>query len=137
MPAAFEPQDALIAVMVAVSAADQRMTDRETASILSIIDLLPVFRGYDRGRIDRVTSTVADLFQREDGLDEIMGMVRAALPLHLIETAYALACDVVAADGRAGESELQLLAMLRDELNLDRLTSAAIERGARARHQRL
>ena len=137
MPAAFEPQDALIAVMVAASAADQRMTDRETASILSIIDLLPVFRGYDRGRIDRVTSTVADLFEREDGLDELMGMVRAALPPNLVETAYALACDVVAADGRAGESELQLLAMLRDELDLDRLTTAAIERGARARHQRL
>ena len=137
MPAAFEPQDALIAVMVAVSAADQRMTDRETASIVTIIDLLPVFRNYDRSRIDRVTSTVADLFQREDGLDELMGLVRAALPPHLVETAYALACDVVAADGRAGESELQLLQILRDELNLDRLTSAAIERGARARHQRL
>ena len=137
MAGTFEPQDALIAVMVAVSAADQRMTDRETASIVSIIDLLPVFRDYDRSRIDRVTSKVADLFQREDGLDELMGMVRAALPPNLVETAYALACDVVAADGRAGESELQLLEMLRDELNLDRLTTAAIERGARARHQRL
>ena len=137
MPPAFEPRDALVAVMVAVSASDQRMTERETASILSIIDLLPVFRDYDRARIERVSTAVADLFEREDGLDELIGRVRAGLPPHLVETAYALACDVVAADGRAGQNELEMLQMLRDELDVDRLTSAAIERGARARHQRL
>ena len=50
------------------------------------------------------------------------------------ETAYALACDVAAADGRLKEIELQLLREIRYELNIDRLHGAAIERGARARH---
>jgi tellurite resistance protein len=61
-------------------------------------------------------------------------MVRDALPDRLWETAYALACDVAAADGSLGQEELRLLAEVRHELNIDRLHAAAIERGARARH---
>jgi hypothetical protein len=40
----------------------------------------------------------------------------------------------VAADSRAGQPELRLLEEMREELNIDRLAAAAIERGARARH---
>ena len=59
---------------------------------------------------------------------------RDNLPERLFETAYALACDVAAADGTLAESELRLLEEMRYELNIDRLHAAAIERGARARH---
>jgi len=61
-------------------------------------------------------------------------LIKVSLPEHLFETAYALACDVAAADGRLKEIELQLLREIRYELNIDRLHGAAIERGARARH---
>ena len=57
-----------------------------------------------------------------------------SLPERLWETAYALSCDVAAADGKLGQDELRLLEELRDELVIDRLHAAAIERGARARH---
>jgi tellurite resistance protein len=56
------------------------------------------------------------------------------LPERLFETAYAMACDVAVADGKVLESELQMLEDMRHELNIDRLSAAAIERGARARH---
>ena len=74
------------------------------------------------------------LFEQEDGLDALFGLVREALPERLYETAYALACDVAAADGALDEAELRLLEEIRYELNIDRLHAAAIERGARARH---
>ncbi|HUF87939.1 MAG TPA: tellurite resistance TerB family protein [Thermohalobaculum sp.] len=131
------PQDALVAVMTAVSAADQNMTDREVASITSIIEGLPVFHGYGRERISTVAGMVADLFEEEDGLDALLGLVEEALPEHLRETAYALACDVAAADGRVAMAELRFLELLRYSLSIGRLAAAAIERGARARHQRL
>ena len=134
---ALSPQDALVAVMTAVSAADQDMTDRELASITSIIEGLPVFYDYDRGRISTVSNMVADLFEEEDGLDALLGLVIEALPSHLHETAYALSCDVAAADGRVAMTELRFLEMLRYTLSIDRLAAAAIERGARARHMRL
>ena len=131
------PQDALVAVMVAVSAVDQNMTDSELASITGIIDILPVFDNYDRGRTGTVSNMVADLFEEEDGLDALIGLVEQALPDHLRETAYALACDVAAADKRVNMYELRFLEMLRDDLRVGRLAAAAIERGARARHQLL
>ena len=134
---ALSPQDALVAVMVAVSASDQNMTDNELVSIAGIIDLLPVFANYDRDHLPRVSNMVADLLEEEEGLDALLGLVEQALPDHLRETAYALACDVAAADRRVQMTELRLLEMLRYELDVDRLTAAAIERGARARHQRL
>jgi hypothetical protein len=64
-----------------------------------------------------------------------LGRIAAALPVPLRETAYALACDVVAADRGASQSELRLLGMLRERLELDPLVAAAIERAARARHR--
>jgi tellurite resistance protein len=55
----------------------------------------------------------------------------------LWETAYAIACDVAAADGMLAQTELRFLEELRYALNIDRLHAAAIERGARARHMTL
>ncbi len=131
------PQDALVAVMIATSAADENMTPSEFKEISSIVELLPVFRGFDNDRISQVGALISDLFSEEDGLDALLGLVKGALPDHLRETAYALACDVAAADGRVAMSELRMLEELRHELNVGRLASAAIERGARARHQRV
>ncbi|MEM1164268.1 MAG: tellurite resistance TerB family protein, partial [Pseudomonadota bacterium] len=85
-------------------------------------------------RIATVSQTVFDLFSEEEGLDALFGLVRENLPERLFETAYAIACDVAAADGTLREPELRLLEEIRYELNIDRLHAAAIERGARARH---
>lgn len=127
-------QDALVAVMIACSASDQNMRTAELVAIQSMVNLMPVFAGYDPDRIRRVAQIVFDLFEEEDGLDALFGLIREALPERLHETAYALACDVVTADGRHSQEELRMLEEVRDELQIDRLHAAAIEWGARVRH---
>ncbi|HEU0221259.1 MAG TPA: tellurite resistance TerB family protein [Paracoccaceae bacterium] len=133
----FSPQDALVAVMVAASAVDATPSTPELLMITRIVDALPVFEGYDQDRITRVSETVFDLFTEEDGIDALIGLVKQALPEGFNETAYALACDVIAVNGRARMSELEFLQMLRVDLGVGRLAAAAIERGARARFLRL
>ncbi|MEZ5911517.1 MAG: tellurite resistance TerB family protein [Paracoccaceae bacterium] len=133
----FTPEDSLVALMVAISASDEEIRTAELVAIQRIVNHLPVFSGYDNDRISRVSKTVFDLFDQEDGLDALFGLIREALPERLNETAYAMACDVAAADGSLSDAELRLLEEVRYELNIDRLHAAAIERGARARHQRL
>lgn len=128
------PQDCLVAIMVAVSASDENIRTAELVKIQSIVNTLPVFSAYDIDRMKTVSQVVFDLFEQEDGLDAMFGLVRDNLPERLFETAYALACDVAAADGKLEETELRLLEEIRYELNVDRLHAAAIERGARARH---
>jgi tellurite resistance protein len=124
----------LIAVMVAASASDQNMRTAELVAIQRMVNHMPVFADYDADRIRRVSQIVFDLFEEEDGLDALFGLIRAALPERLNETAYALACDVVTADGKHSQVELQMLEEVREELEIDRLHAAAIEWGARVRH---
>jgi tellurite resistance protein len=133
----FTAQDALAAVMVAASAADENLSTNELLSIQRMIDTLPVFEKYDRERLPRVSRTVFELFAEEDGLEALFAQVREALTEPLYETAYALACDVAAADGHAFQLELQFLLELRHTLGVSRLTAAAIEKGSAARHRRL
>ncbi|AUC52637.1 MAG: tellurite resistance TerB family protein [Sagittula sp.] len=128
------PQDCLVALMIAVSASDENVRTSELVKIDSAVNLLPVFADYDNDRIGAMSRLVFELFDQEDGLDALFGLMRDNLPERLFETAYALACDVAAADGTLRETELRLLEEIRYELNIDRLHAAAIERGARARH---
>jgi tellurite resistance protein len=132
--ASITAQDALLAIMVAVSASDENLRTSELVAIQRIVNHLPVFAGYDPDRFAQVSRVVFDLFEDVDGLDAFFGLIQDALPEKLFETAYALACDVAAADGTLYEQELQFLQEIRDELAIDRLHAAAIERGARARH---
>jgi tellurite resistance protein len=131
---AFTAQDALVAIMVTVSVSDETIRTAELVAIERQVNHLPVFAQYDIDQVRVVAQTVYKLMEEEDGLDTLFAMVRNALPERLFETAYALACDVAAADGKLGQSELRLLEEVREELDIDRLHAAAIERGARARH---
>ena len=130
-------QDALVALMITVSASDETIRTSELLTIQSIVNHLPIFADYDEDRMERVAQTVFDLLEEEDGLDAIFGLVRGALPATHFETAYALSCDVGAASGRIAQPVLQLLQEIRYELEVDPLHAAAIERGARARHLKL
>ena len=127
-------QDALVALMIAVSASDADIRTAELVRINNMINHLPVFADLDEAHLPRLSQTVFDLLEQEDGLDALFGLIRDALPEKLFETAYALACDVAAADGRIEGAEARMLEEIRHELNIDRLHAAAIERGARARH---
>ncbi|MEZ5839094.1 MAG: tellurite resistance TerB family protein [Hyphomicrobiales bacterium] len=135
MTNAISHHEALIYVMVTMSAVDRKMTDAELHAIGEVVQTLPVFRGFDVERLVPVAEACGDLLNDEDGLDEILDMVARSLPQKLYETAYAIAVEVAAVDLHVEQEELRFLQMLRDRLNLDKLSVAAIERGARARYQ--
>lgn len=130
-------QDCLVAVMIAISASDENIMTAELITIQSIVNHLPIFSDYDVDRIKPVAAMVLDLLSEEDGLDALFGLIRDNLPSNLNETAYAMACDVAAADGKLKQEELRMLQEIRYELSLDRLHGAAIEMAARARFQKL
>ncbi|WP_207483200.1 tellurite resistance TerB family protein [Arenibaculum pallidiluteum] len=127
-------QSALLYTMVLVAAADAEMTDPELDKIGELVRYLPAFRGFDLRRIPEVTRACSALLQDEDGLDKALEQIRDGLPRKLHETAYAVACDVAAANVQISQEVLRLLEMIRHRLEIDRLVAAAIERGARARH---
>jgi tellurite resistance protein len=132
-----EPAEALICTMVLVAAADGGMTDREIGVMSAMVQTLPAFRDFSTEQLADATDAAVNLLNEEDGLRHAGRLIRAALDPQLRETAYALACEVVAADDVAGQESLQMLEFVHGELHLDPLVAAAIERGVRARHAEL
>ena len=133
MSSTISHHSALVYTMVLVSAADRDMTDNEIAKMGEIVRSLPVFRDYDFDLLASTAETCAELLDAEEGLDTVLALIRQALPDKLCETAYAIACEIAAADGKVNQEELRLLEFIRHRLDVGRLIAAAIERGTRAR----
>ncbi len=132
-----QAQDALIHVMIVAATSDSAITEKELTRITALIERLPVFDGFDKTRLESVANDCADVLNGPDGLDRVLDSAIAALPAKLQDTAYALAVEVTAVDLFLEQEELRFLELLRDKLSLDRLTTAAIEVAARARHRKL
>ena len=127
-------QEALIYVMVTISAAEGTISDDEIAEIGTLVRTLPVFNGYNLQKLVKTAEHCGEMLANDpDGLEKVLDAVEASLPAKLYDTAYALAVEVAAADLEVAQEELRFLQLLRDKLGLDKLVVAAIERGARAR----
>lgn len=127
--------EALIYVMVTLSAADRKMTDKELLKIGDIVRQVPIFADFDPNHLVAVAEDCGRRLQVPDGLEKMLDTIATALPERLYETAYALAIEVAAADLYVEQEELVFLQMLRDHLEIDQLSAAAIERSARVRYR--
>ena len=128
------PQRALIYIMVVTAAADRDMTDRELKRIGDQVRNLPVFAALDESELVSSAEECAARLGEEGGLDKFLDLIADSLPPDLVETGYALACEIAAADLHVHQEELRLLQMLRRRLGVDRLIASAIERAVKARH---
>lgn len=131
--AQLDRHEALIHAMVMTAAADTRITDAEMAMIGRICAHLPIFHDFDLTRLPAIADICLTKLHDENGLERIIEEIKDALPPTLYETAYAMSVEVAAADLKASDEELNLLQMMRQALELDRLICTGIERGVRAR----
>ena len=136
MPTRLDTHDALIYAMVTMSAVDASISDAELSRIGRLAQSLPVFNGFDTERLVAIARECTLMLSGPEGLDIVLEVIREALPSRLADTAYALAVEVAAADLAIRGEEIRFLQLLRDRLGLDKLTCAAIERGAMARFRR-
>jgi uncharacterized membrane protein YebE (DUF533 family) len=134
---ALDAPEALVLTMVLVAAADGGVTDREIGVMAGQVQTLPVFEEFTSDKLTAATDAAVTLLNEEDGLQHAAGLMRATLEPRLRETAYVLACEVVAASPVVRQRTLEMLDFVRTELHLDPLIASAIERGVRARHQRV
>ncbi len=134
---AINAPEALVLTMVLVSAADGGITDREIGIMSGLVQTLPAFQDFTTESLADATERAAELLNDDDGLAHAGRLLRAALNPKLRETAYALACEVVAGGEGSRRQSIEMLDFVRGELGLDQLITAGIERGVRARYQRV
>ncbi len=132
-----DAHEALVCTMVLVAASDGAITDREIGVMSGLVQTLPVFQDFSTDRLKGATDTVVTLLEEDDGLAHAAQLIRDALTPRLRETAYTLACEVVAAERSASQSCLRMVEFVKAELQLDPLVAAAIERGTRARYRQV
>ena len=130
-----DAHEALVCTMVLVAAADGRISDREIGVMSGLVQTLPVFQDFSSERLKVATEAAIGLLEEDDGLAHAAQLIRDALAPRLRETAYTLACEVVAAERSATQTLLRMVDFVKTELELDPLIAAAIERGTRARYR--
>jgi uncharacterized membrane protein YebE (DUF533 family) len=129
------PQQALVYTMVAAAEADREIADAAIDMIGDLVNHLPIFKGVDRAAMTEMATRCSECWRRRAGTGRIFDLIRQALTMPLRETAYALACDVIAVDSRLNRAEMRILEQIRTQLEVDPAMARAIERVAEVRFQ--
>lgn len=127
------PQEALVYTMVAAAEADREIADAEIELIGDLANHLPIFKGIDRAAVTGMAMRCSDMLAQAGGSDQVFELIRRALSMPLRETAYALACDVIAVDSRLNRAEMHMLEKIRAQLEVDPAMARAIEQVAEVR----
>jgi tellurite resistance protein len=131
------PQEAVIYLMVMASASDGRITDRELRTIGRVVRSFPLFSQSDEDNLVETAEACGKLMASEGGLHKVLAASGAAIPKHLVETAYAAIVDVITADEGLELTEIRVLELVRNALSISNDGASAIERAAKARHMTL
>jgi tellurite resistance protein len=102
------PAEAFAAIALIAVASDGYITDTEAQALSTILGRMQLFRSYPSDVMRRMFDKLMGIMQRE-GLDALFNAATTALPHDLTETAFAIATDIVLADGEVTEEEETLL----------------------------
>lgn len=128
--------EGLIYIMVTMSAVDSSMDDTELERIGRLVQFLPVFENFNEDDILTTARRCSALLSEPEGLTLVLDIIKDSVPERLHDTAYSIAVEIASADYNIKNEEIRMLQLLRDRLDLDKLTCAAIERSAIARYKR-
>ncbi len=128
------PQEAIIYLMVTTSASDGVISDVELRAIGRVVRSFPLFNDADEQGLVETSERCGELMASAGGLHKVLEAAKAALPDHLGETAYAAVVDIVTADEKLDMTEIRMLDLVRQALNISDDGAQAIEHAARARH---
>ncbi|MGC4026447.1 MAG: tellurite resistance TerB family protein [Mesorhizobium sp.] len=125
--------EALIYLMIVTSASDRDMADIELGSIGEVVRTWPIFEDFEKSRLLDVAQDCQILLSANDGLEHVLELAHQVIPSRLRDTAYAAVFEVAAADLEMRLEEARVLQRVREHLDIDALSVAAIEMATKAR----
>jgi tellurite resistance protein len=124
---ALGPAEGFAAIMLLVVASDGYLADEEVHLLSVTFSRMQLFRSYPQDIMNRMIDNLCNILRRE-GSDVLFEAAIATLPHELYETAFAIATDLVLADGHISQEEEGLLVSLCRALSLpEKLVAQVVE----------
>jgi tellurite resistance protein len=117
--------DGFGAVIVCAMASDGQMQDEEKMVVASTLSRMKLYNGWQqahfKGMIEKMVAKI-----KVEGPEQMLTQAVNSLSSPLRDTAFAVACDIVMADGVITEEEKGYLGWLYQNLGVDEDTARAI-----------
>lgn len=114
----FNAAESFAAIALAAVAADGYLSEEEAQSIPFILSRMKLFEKYSDDMMRRLFDKLLGKLQRE-GVGALFVTARDSLPEELRDTAFAIAADLVLADGLLTDEERLFLEELYRSLGID------------------
>jgi tellurite resistance protein len=121
----FTPAEAFAAITLAATASDGYLSDEEARGISSTLSRMKLFRSYSNDVIYRMFDKLLSILRRE-GIDTLFNLAKESLPYDMREAAFAVAADLVLADGIVTREEQGFLNDLYQALGISGDTATQI-----------
>jgi len=119
------PREAFAALLIGAARADGSVSPHEANRIEHVVAAMKLFRGCSQETLQSMFTTAAERIN-EHGSDIVVRAAAAAIPTKLRATAYAMAIDLLLADGRTRHREQRFANDLQTLLGVDDNTVAKV-----------
>ncbi|MBI2497147.1 MAG: tellurite resistance TerB family protein [Opitutae bacterium] len=110
-------EEAFAAVLLVAVAADGHVSDEEKREFAAIVNRVQLYRAMNGDQFSAMMDKLHGLHRRE-GSERLIERAAQSLPSELRETVFALAADLVLADGSVEADEKTLLELLQSRLGI-------------------
>ncbi|MEB3182716.1 MAG: tellurite resistance TerB family protein [Nostocaceae cyanobacterium] len=111
------PAEAFAAICLAATASDGYFSEEEARGISFILSRMQLFKSYPHDVINRMFDKLVGILKRQ-GVSNLLNLAKQSLPYELRDTAFAVATDLVLADGVVTQEEQNLLNELYQALEV-------------------
>jgi tellurite resistance protein len=116
-PPKMTPPEAFVGVVMSAVAADGVITQEEALSVITILNRMKLYKGMNekelKSMLDRTVNTL-----KSQGPSPLIAAAKETLPADLRDTAFAVAADLVLADGVVENTEKKFLEDLQKAMGV-------------------
>jgi tellurite resistance protein len=124
---AMSPTEAFAGIALAVVAADGYISDSEVSVLIPLLNRMHLFRSYPSEVMIRMFDKLAGMIRRQ-GAEAFLNQAIQTLPYELHGTIFAVATDLILADGEVTDEEESLLTDLYNALQISEETANEVIR---------
>ncbi len=121
----FSPAEAFAAITLAAIASDGYLSDEEAQGISFTLSRMKLFRSYSDDVMRRMFDKLLNFLKRQ-GFNALFDAAKTSLPYDLRPTAFAVATDLILADGVVTQEEQDFLNKLVVDLEISQETALQI-----------